>query len=102
MSDEAKTDQVFVQGYSGPGKWQISVAGGTQPRWRRDGNELFYVAPDKTVMAVSVKTTTGLEYGSPRPLVQTNPRSGDPRLFAYAVTADGQRFLVQTPHRRTH
>ena len=78
------------------GKVSISSAGGTQPRWRRDGKELFYLAPDRKLMAVAVKTGPTFEVDSPRPLFQTML---DPSAFrqAYAVSADGNRFLLNTP-----
>ncbi len=76
----------------------ISIAGGTQPRWRRDGKELFFLAPDRKLMVVEVKGGSTFEAGLPRPLFQTRAqvnRAG-PNVFAYDVSADGQRFLVNT------
>jgi len=99
-SDETKTDQVYVQSYPGSGgKWQISTAGGTQPRWRRDGKELFYLAPDLTLMAVPIVAANGFEYGVAKPLFHTQTIVGSTQTFTYAVSADGERFLVQTPGR---
>src|SRR4029077_15422640 len=47
QSDESGKYEVYVAPFPGPaGKWQISTAGGTNPRWRRDGTEIFYMAPD--------------------------------------------------------
>jgi eukaryotic-like serine/threonine-protein kinase len=100
VSDEGKTDQVYVQSYPGSGgKWQISTAGGTQPRWRRDGKELFYLAPDLTLMAVPISAANGFEYGVAKPLFHTQTIVGSTQTFTYAVSADGERFLVQTPGR---
>ena len=46
-SNESGKWEVFVAPFPGPGgKWQVSTAGGFEPRWRRDGKELFYIAPD--------------------------------------------------------
>ena len=68
---------------------QVSVGGGTLPRWRRDGGELFYLAPDKRLMAVSVtKSGSGLETGPPRALFTLSTTS------SYEPSPDGQRFLV--------
>jgi Tol biopolymer transport system component len=51
------------------GKWTVSTAGGTQPRWRGDGKELFYVAPDGKLMAVEIKANvTGFDRGAPQAL----------------------------------
>ncbi len=74
------------------GKWLISTGGGMKPRWRRDGRELFYVTPDQKMMAVEVKTGVGFQWGIPRALFQIAGHAV--RGERYAVTADGQRFLV--------
>jgi eukaryotic-like serine/threonine-protein kinase len=94
VSDESGVSQVYVQAFPmQSGKVSISTAGGTQPRWRRDGKELFYLAPDRKLMAVAVMAGTTLEVDSPRPLFQTTL---DPAAFRqmYAVSADGNRFLL--------
>jgi eukaryotic-like serine/threonine-protein kinase len=108
-SDEAGRREIYVQPFhpslgqeaaTGPGgKWQISTEGGDFPSWRRDGKELFYIAPDHNLMAVQVKTeaTEGrpaLEAGVPRTLFDTG--TSEAILFPYAATADGQRFLINT------
>jgi hypothetical protein len=53
---------------TGGGKWQISTAGGDQAQWRRDGKELFYIAPDRNLMAVSIEGTATLAIGRPTAL----------------------------------
>ena len=46
------------------GKWQVSTNGGSTPRWRRDGKELFYLASDSRIMSVDVKAAaTSFEVG---------------------------------------
>ena len=75
-------------------KWQVSTNGGAQPRWRRDGKELFYLAADQKLMAVAVKGEASFEVGTPKVLFQTRELVG---RYRYAVTTDGQRFLVNTP-----
>jgi hypothetical protein len=67
-------------------------AGGVQPRWRADGRELFYLAPDLKLMAVDVKTAAYFEAGIPRPLFSTYALPGASAL--YDVNSDGDRFLV--------
>jgi Tol biopolymer transport system component len=93
--------QVYVQPFPpGGGKFQISTGtGGTEPRWRRDGKEIFYLAADGKLMAVEVKTTPRFEPGSPQALfdahaIYSNPTSM-PVNFKYDVSPDGRRFLVE-------
>jgi Tol biopolymer transport system component len=55
VSDETGGPQIYVQSFPKlTGKWQVSTDGGTQPRWRHDGKELFYLALDQQLMAVTV------------------------------------------------
>jgi dipeptidyl aminopeptidase/acylaminoacyl peptidase len=80
----------------GAQRWQISVGGGVQPRWRRDGRRLYYLAPDGAVMAVDVSTASGVQAGPPRRLFATDI---DPSGYVdqYAASPDGERFLVGVP-----
>jgi len=90
-SDDSGSFQVWVQSFPAGSKWQISSEGGSWPRFRRDGKELFYLAANGKLMAVEVKTSTsGLEFGASKPLFDTHTTD------RYAVTADGQRFLMNT------
>jgi hypothetical protein len=85
-----------VQPFPGPGgKWQVSTAGGLHPRWRRDGKELFYVAPDGKIMSVEVRADTVFETGTPQALFAALLKNmpGPP----YDVSSDGQRFLLNRP-----
>ncbi len=77
-------------------KWQISSAGGVQPRWRGDGGELFYLAPDGAMMSVDLKMGARVEAGAPRALFRTTlvPSVSSEQ---FAATRDGQRFLVMKP-----
>ena len=62
--------------------------------WRRDGNELFYLKPDDTLMSAGVKTSAGeFHAGIPKPLFQVRLITGNSRN-RYAVSPDGQRFLM--------
>ena len=96
-SNESGETEVYVQNFppSG-GKWLISTNGGSQPRWRADGKELFYVAPDKTLMAVGINATSTFEMSKPVPLFTTQVSSYT-APNRYVVSADGQRFLVNSP-----
>jgi len=102
VSDESSREEVYVQPFppSG-GKWQISTAGGTEPRWRGDGKELFYIsgAPsgDGKMMAVSIKWTSIPETGAPQELFLLQRALGTDNANRYGVSADGQRFLVNNP-----
>jgi eukaryotic-like serine/threonine-protein kinase len=82
---------------SGTSKWQVSRGGG-EPRWRRDGNELFYVSAEGKMMGVPVRMGTTFEAGQAVTLFQTHMRQpiSAQDVFSYDVTADGQRFLVNT------
>jgi eukaryotic-like serine/threonine-protein kinase len=86
------------------GKWQVSNNGGTQPRWRRDGKELFYLAPDGKMMASPVTTGEHFGAGTPQPLFQANAREqvAGSELVMYDVTLDGQRFLINTQMETNH
>ena len=80
------------------GKRQISNNGGVQPVWRRDSHELFYLTPLGQLMTVAIGAGRSVtpDAGVPRLLFQTslNP---SPQLGEYAVTPDGQRFLIVEP-----
>ena len=80
----------------GDSKWQVSTQGGVQPEWRRDGRELFYLAPDGRLRAATItRADTVFETGSPQPLFDTGIRASFvDRRNQYAITRDGQRFLV--------
>jgi Tol biopolymer transport system component len=94
-SDESGKAEVYVQSFPASGaKWQISKVGGTLPRWRRDGKELFYLAADRKLMAVEVKLGPAFQAGIPRPLFDSRMDTANVR---YTVTRDGQRFLIPTP-----
>ena len=97
QSDESGSPQIYVQSFPTlTGKWQISASGGSQPRWRRDGKELFYLAPDRKLMAVMVKPGAIFEAEGPRALFETALPVAELRQ-TYAVSADGQRFLMNAP-----
>jgi Tol biopolymer transport system component len=98
-SNESGRWEVYVSPYPGPGgNWKVSIAGGSEPRWRRDGRELFYLAPDGKLMAVAVSSGATFEAGTATPLFQTHRREriSATDLFSYDVAPDGQHFLVNT------
>jgi hypothetical protein len=91
-TESGHTEIVVEEMPPGTGKWQISNGGGTQPRWRRDGKELFFLSPDSKIMAADIQAGQGIAAGIPRALFQTaiSGQLGSP----YDVSADGQRFLI--------
>ncbi len=97
-SDESGRLEVYVQSFPVPGqKWQISPDGGGDPRWSRDGRELFYVANDRHLMTVGVTSNGAFEHGKPSPLFDTGmPPWWYAARNVYDVARDG-RFLIMAP-----
>jgi Tol biopolymer transport system component len=96
VSDEAQQRQVYVRSFpDGVAQTQISTSGGGEPQWRQDGKELFYVAPDNTIMAVDIRTAAGrITAGTPQALFTANIDQTKSIRNHYAVSPDGQRFLI--------
>jgi Tol biopolymer transport system component len=101
VSNQSGQNEVYVRGFTADfsggsastgGTILVSRGGGSAPRWRGDGRELFYLAPSGQMMAVAVTAGSAFEAGTPSALFQTPPGAivGD-------VTADGKRFLLVTP-----
>ena len=96
QSNSTGRDEVYVRPFPAREPVQrISREGGMYPAWRRDGRELFFLAPDGTMMVGSFDPRTGLVKSAPQKLFATPLRFGNNR--PYAVTADGQRFLIPSP-----
>jgi hypothetical protein len=95
-SNESGRLEVYVGAFPGPGeKWRVSTAGGTFPRWRSDGKEIFYVTADNMLMVAEVNGQgAGFDVGAVRPLFELQPAPGG---YGYDVAGDGQRFLVNAP-----
>jgi eukaryotic-like serine/threonine-protein kinase len=96
-SDESGDWEVYITPFPATGgKLQVSRGGGTEPRWRGDGKEIFYVSPTQQIMSVAVSAEGGLSTGPPTSLFQIHARApvSSTDLFSYDVTPDGQRFLV--------
>lgn len=98
ISDDTGKDEVYVRPFpnASSGKWLISTNGGTQPRWRRDGKELFYLSSDSKMMATGVTTTPEFKNGMPRELFTVPVLSGGSAIngFRYDVSRDGEKFLI--------
>jgi Tol biopolymer transport system component len=100
-SDESGRFEIYVQPFPGPGaKWPVSKGGGAQVRWPRRGGELFYIALDNRLMAVAIRLDAErqtVSAGDPVPLFTTNVGGAvTVRRQQYVVSADGQRFLMNT------
>jgi eukaryotic-like serine/threonine-protein kinase len=106
-SDESGKPEVYVTRFPGAGtKWQISQAGGTSPRWRRDGKELFYLAPDADLMLAEVDGSgTIFQVGAVRRLFHVLLKTGASRLdlnptneqIGYDAAPDGKWFVANAP-----
>jgi Tol biopolymer transport system component len=101
VSNESGVGEVYVRGFAPDDKGRpadigggtlVSRGGGSTPRWRADGRELFYLAPDGRMMAVDVVTTGDFRVGTPSALFQMPVGAvfSDP-------SADGRRFLLLIP-----
>ena len=98
VSTTGEDTEVYVGRFPGLGRRiQISNHGGAQPRWRADGKELFYIAIDKKLMAVAIDTLHDEPVaGVPHALFQTRIVAARTVLFQYAVSRDGNRFLINS------
>lgn len=93
MSDESGAEEVYVTTYpSLVDKVAISTAGGTAPKWSRDGRELFY-RQGNALMAVAVDTSRGFRAARPMRLF-AGAYSGVGRVDAFDVAPDGRRFVM--------
>ena len=98
-SDESGRSEIYVRPFQGTGgQWQVSTGGGVTPLWRRDGKELYYIAPDARLMAVGFATvsTAGAApaIGTPTALFQTRILYGGTNPVGttrqYDVAPDGR------------
>jgi Tol biopolymer transport system component len=106
-SDESGKAEIYVTPFPGGGsKWQISQAGGTSPRWRHDGKELFFLAADSELMAVDVDSSgSAFQVGSARPLFHVLLKTGVSCLdvsptseqISFDAAPDGKWFVVNSP-----
>jgi eukaryotic-like serine/threonine-protein kinase len=96
-SDASGRREVYVRPFRGmpagtEGQWQVSTAGGTFPRWRADGRELYFVDPAGRMMAAAVTTVEArFEAGTPAVLFQTSmPTVAATNSWQYDVARDGR------------
>jgi serine/threonine protein kinase len=97
QSDESGKSEIYVQAFPvSQGKWQISINGGGGASWSKDGREIYFLSPNKKLMAVDVRATgASIEQGIPRPVFDTNVDVYT-APNRYAASKDGKRFLVNT------
>ena len=100
VSNESGRSEVLVRRFAAPSDGRtsepetviVSSAGGTAPRWRADGKELYFISADGTVMVADVNAGARISVGVPRALFQIPRSHGD-----WAVVSDGSRFLIAMP-----
>ncbi len=98
-SDESGRDEIYVQPYPATGaKWQVSREGGRRPQWSRDRREIYWLEEDGTLMAAEWSMGRTFQPGKVAALFETGVTEYRER---FAVTADGQRFLVPAPVEET-
>lgn len=97
-SNESGRDEIYVQAFPTPGrKWRVSTDGGGDPRWRRDGKELFFIANDRQLMAVAIQGHADLDHGPAVPVFDARiPSYWYFGRNIYDVGRDG-RFLIMSP-----
>jgi serine/threonine protein kinase len=91
-SIESGRNEIYVRPFPAPpgggGKWMVSQGGGGEPRWRRDGKEIFYLSRDGELMASQVSASSSAFQASvPKPLFKATPG------VQWDVSPDGTRFL---------
>jgi len=102
-NETSATPEIYIARVDQPGeRVRISSGGGTGPRWRRDGKELFYAATDgRTIMSVPIESLAPFRAGTPTRLFTLGLDSSVARTrvrnTVYDVSPDGQRFLVSVP-----
>jgi Tol biopolymer transport system component len=96
-ANDSGQPEIYMQSFPVPGeRVRVSTRGGLQAHWRADGRELFYVEPEGSLVAVPVDMSKTVTIGAPVRLF-TMPLAPSQFLNEYAVSRDGQRFLVQVP-----
>jgi Tol biopolymer transport system component len=99
QSTESSDVEIHIQSLRGQRKVQVSRGGGSQARWRQDGKELYYLTPDHRLMAVPVQLGPGsddVDLGAAAALFQTHLTGNTTNGRHFHVSADGQRFLIDT------
>jgi hypothetical protein len=85
---------VYVAPFPTGARVQVSANGGVEGRWRGDGQELYFLSLEGEMMSVAIRPGTRLEFGAPQRMFDSRVTL-NPRADHYAVTRDGQRFLLK-------
>lgn len=98
-SDESGTDQVYVRQFTGgaaaQGKWQVSLNGGRYPRWRGNGSDILFLAPNGTLMTTPIRCTKdSVDLSAPRPLFDAALPPTPFSRYPYDLSSDGQKLLL--------
>ncbi len=96
-SNESGEWEIYVTSFpAAEGKWQVSRTGGTEPRWKADGQELFYIDSKSMLTAIPISAEGSISFGSPSQLFPIRGRAAisSSDTFTYDVAKDGRRFLV--------
>ena len=96
-SDESGQPEIYVETFpASSSKWRVSTSGGTQPSWRGDGKQLYYIAGDRSLMSVEVSGGSQFESGVPQKLFTTRVLTMTDFRNAYLPSSDGKRFLINS------
>ena len=89
-SDESGSSQIYVTTFPGAvGKFQVSRDGGTEPRWNRNGKEIFYLSLSGVLTSVSLDAKDTFSTGAPQPLFQIRGRAASARPIIFPMTSPG-------------
>ena len=95
-SDASRRSEVYVRALDrSSGEIRVSTEGGTTPRWRRDGRELYYLDENRRLMSVPVSSLDPPAFGSPQALFAA--RLQEDSIRQYDVFPDGRRFILSRP-----
>ena len=101
-SDAGGRNEIYVRPFppaESGGQWKVSNNGGVQPRWSRDGKELFYIATDGKLTSAAVSTSGGtFKSGTPQPLFDSQAYGGGTNTVSmrWDLTPDSKKFLIIT------
>jgi serine/threonine-protein kinase len=95
-SDESGTSEVYVRPFPdvASGRWQVSLNGGTAPRWARSGRELFYINGRQEMVSTGIRTTSGFEADQPKVLFPAISYILSGSYPIFDVAADDRRFIM--------
>jgi Tol biopolymer transport system component len=105
-SNESGRNEIYLQAFvpgapASGGSRRLSTNGGTNPLWRRDGRELYYLSADNKLMVVEVTLGEEVKYGTPKELFALDSLRVETIGRGRAMTGDGQRFLFTTIEEET-